>query len=855
MMIRFIAQMTLREAVGAWRHLALLGFTVAVGVAASVSVGSFTDSLQASVRRQARALVGADLYISRSTPFSPQVERLVDELARDGGLPGAVPGEDFARLTILQGMARVPGGAARLVQINALAGAYPFYGDQWTAPANAWRELAEDDTAIVEPSLLAMTGAVLGDELAIGDARFTIRATVHDLPGSISLLSSLGPRVYIPRHRLADTGLLAPTTRAQHRAFLRLPKAVDPAHLVQKYRPRLGPERVVLRTVAENEGRLNDQLTRLTHYLNLVGLLALLLGGIGVASAASVLVRRRMDTVAVLRCLGAERRTVLAVYLIEAAGLGLVGSLLGAALGSTLQLALPALLRDLLPIDVESAVSWSAMAGGVGLGVCVALLFSLPPLLAVRNVSPLRVLRSDLEPPPPAHALRIFLGLLAFAGVAAVAGLYLDSFGKGALFALGLGAALAALRLSAAGVSAAARRLLPARLPYVWRQGFQNLHRPRSQTVTVILALGFGAFLIQALLLVQHNLLRDLRGQSEASRPNLIFIDVQPHQREEIVELLAGEGAPPTALVPIVSMRIESIAGGPVRDILADTVPQPGDRHESRGRWAFRREYRSSYRDDLTDAETTVAGRWDPPVGEGPAPLSLEEGLARELGVHLGDEIVWNVQGRLVPSEVTHLRQVEWLRFEPNFFALFPEAVLVDAPQTFVAMTRADDAQHRGELQRLTADRFPNVTAFDITAVQQTLEKLIARVALALRFTAGFSLVAGVCVLAGAVAASRSERTREGALLKVLGATRGQILRVLVAEYLSLGLIATLVGSLLSIAGGWAVTRFVFDTRFVLPAGPLALLTITVAALSVGTGLAGSLGQLSQPPLALLRRE
>ncbi len=854
MTVRFVVQMALREAVGARRHLALLGFTVAVGVTASVSVSSFADNLQASVRRQARALVGADLYISRSTPFSPQVERLVDELARDAGLSGAIPGDDFARVTILQGMARVRGGAARLVQINALAGAYPFYGDHWTEPRNAWGQLAEDDTAIVEPSLLAMTGAVVGDELGIGNATFTIRATVQDLPGSISLLSSLGPRVYIPRHRLPDTGLLAPTTRARHRAFVRLPEAIDPTTLVDAHRPRLGPERVVLRTVAENEGRLNDGLNRLAHYLNLVGLLALLLGGIGVASAASVLVRRRMDTIAVLRCLGAERRTVLAVYVIEAGVLGLVGSLLGAVLGSALQIALPELLRDLLPVDVESAISWPAIAGGVALGVSVALLFSLPPLLAVRNVSPLRVLRSDLEPPPPANASRIVIGLLAFGCVAAVAGVYLDSLGQGAVFALGLAAALVALRLSAAGVSAAARRLLPAGLPYVWRQGFQNLHRPRSQTVTVILALGFGAFLVQSLLLVQQNLLRDLRGQSEASRPNLIFIDVQPHQRDEIVDLLTREGAPPAGLVPIVSMRIESIGGRSVRDILADTFPQPAGRRESRGRWAFRREYRSSYRDHLTDAETTVAGRWDPQAG-GAVALSLEEGLARELGVGLGDELVWNVQGRLVPSEVTHLRQVEWLRFEPNFFALFSEAALQDAPQTFVAMTRADDAHHRGELQRLTADRFPNVTAFDITAVQQTLEKLIARVALALRFTAAFSLIAGVCVLAGAVAASRSERTREGALLKVLGATRGQIIRVLIAEYLSLGLIATLVGGLLSIAGGWAVTTFVFDTRFVLPAGPLALLTVTVAALSVGTGLLGSLGQVSQPPLALLRRE
>jgi putative ABC transport system permease protein len=856
--LRFVLAMAGRESRASFRRIALIVSAIMVGVGALVAINSFTENLQDSVRRQAKALLGADLAVSSAARFSATTLALLEELKGAAAGRGGVPAE--ARVTSFSAMAYVPRtSGTRLVQVAAVEPGYPFYGVIETAPPGEWDRLGEGAGALVDSSLLTALGARVGDTLALGEARFRIRGTVLNVPGDVGVRSAFGPRVFIPAGRVDETGLLTFGSRARYEAFFKLPEGADAQRLAERYRTPLNAERVNLRTVSEDQRRLNDTLTRLGRYLGLVALVALLLGGLGVASAVHVFVRNKMETVAVLRCLGASGGQVLAVYLVQSAAIGLLGSLAGALLGVLVQLALPRVLGAFLPVDVRITPSWPAILGGVALGLWVATVFSLLPLLAVRHVSPLVVLRRAYEDtPPPPRALGRTLAWLAVVGsVVALAVLQAGRLVPGLAFAAGVGVALGGLWLAALALTRVLRRFFPTRLPYLWRQGLANLYRPHNQTVTVVLALGFGAFLLSTLLLVQHNLLRDLRVDGGRERPNLVFFDIQPDQRPAVETRMRDAGLPVGPAVPIVPMRILSVKGRLVTQVLG----APGSAEAVRGRGAFRREYRSTHRDTLEPSERTVRGRfWTPGAGRGraggdPVPISMETGVAKELGVSVGDEIVWDVQGVPLPSRVACLREVEWVRFEPNFFVVFPEGPLDEAPQTYLMVSRIEDPERRAGFQRGIVETFPNISALDLSLVQQAVEAILAKVAWALRFMALFSLAAGAVVLLGALAASRHQRIREGVLLRTLGATRAQVLRVLIAEYLSLGVLSSLAALLLSCGAGWGLVRFGFETGFHLPGPPLVGLALGVVALTVGVGLWSSTEVFRRTPLEVLREE
>ena len=852
--VSFVLRLAWRESRASRRRGFLIVVAVAIGVAALVAINSFTDNLRESVRQEARALLGADLALSCGGPFSPGAESLLAEVRRATAPPAHV-----ARVVSFGAMAFRPAGqTTRLAQVLAVDPGYPFYGTIETAPAGEWARLAETGGAVADAPLLVALGAQVGDEIALGEARFVLRATLEDMPGDVGVRSAFGPRVFIPRSRVLETGLLTRGSRARYEAYLRLPPGADAQKIADRYRSRLSAERLNVRTVSDDQRRLTETLSHFGHFLGLVALVALLLGGLGVASAVHVFIKRRMATVAVLRCLGATGGTVLAAYLVQAVVVGLLGSVLGAALGATVQLALPRLLKDVLPVNVAWSLSWPSVLSGVGVGVWVAVVFSLLPLLAVRRVSPLAVLRRDYEgDSAPRRDLARYAAALALgASLVALAVIQAGRLAYGLAFAAGVGVAVAALWLSALALVRGLRRFFPQRLPYLYRQGLANLYRPANQTLMVVLALGFGAFLLSTLLLVQHNLLRGLRVDRGASRPNVVFFDVQPDQRDDVLARIAAEGPLTAPVAPIVPMRIQSLKGRPAGELLA--IEDETQRPE---RWALRREYRSSYRDTMAASERLVAGTWWRPgewkgrAGGGTVPVAMEAGLARELRVGIGDEIVWDVQGVAVPSRVAVLREVEWARFEPNFFVVFPDGPLDDAPQTYVLLSRVDDPLRRARLQRAVVEAHPNISTLDLAQVQRAIEDVLDKVVLAIRFMALFSLAAGTVVLAGAVAASRYQRVREGALLRTLGARRSQLLRILLAEYAVLGALAALAAMLLSTAAGWALVRFVFGGSFALPGPELAALLISVLALTVVVGLSGSTEVWRRPPLEVLRAE
>ncbi|NUQ12521.1 MAG: FtsX-like permease family protein, partial [Gemmatimonadaceae bacterium] len=417
-------------------------------------------------------------------------------------------------------------------------------------------------------------------------------------------------------------------------------------------------------------------------------------------------------------------------------------------------------------------------------------------------------------------------------------------------FSGGVALSLLALTASAVMLSVLARSALRAGWPYVVRQGVANLYRPGNQTRSVVLSLGFGAFLITTLYLVQSNLLATFRQAEFNARGNLVFFDIQDDQIPGVDSIVAAQGHEYVERVPIVTMRVAAINGQTVADILADSTRRRD------GTWAFRREYRSTYRDRVTDTERVLAGTW---FGERPTPpggtrqVSLETEVASSLGVALGDTITWNVQGLDVPTVVTSLREVNWQRFELNFFAVFEPAALEPAPKTFAALVAAPDDSAIVALQRDIVRRYPNVASLDLSIVRRTVADISRRATTAIRFLAIFSLAMGVPVLFSAVSATRRDRVREGVLLKTLGATRRQITRILFSEYALLGLLGSLAGMLLSFGGAWLLLRHVFERPFepaVAEAGAIAALMM---GLTVTIGLLAGRDVFRETPMAALR--
>ncbi|MHB1326751.1 MAG: ABC transporter permease [Gemmatimonadales bacterium] len=870
MNLPFVFKLAWRESRAARRRLIMLVASVAAGVAALVAINGFTANLRTSVGAQAKVLLGADLVISGRREFTDSIKQLVDTLVRSDTTQ-AEQGAS-AKVTSFAAMAYVTStSAVRLVQIRGVEPGYPFYGDIQTTPEGRWATLGVG-RAIVDPALLTALNAELGDTLAIGEGRFVLDATVANIPGDVGVATAFGPRVFLTAADLAVTGLLQFGSRVEYEWFIKLPSATESRaeQLAADRRQDLRTQRYRIRSVDEDREDLADTLTRLGTSLGLVALVALLLGGLGVASATHLFIRRKLDTIAILRCLGATSGQVFLAYLVQALAMGLLGSVVGAALGVGIQRFLPYLFLDLLPVDVTIAVSPAAVAVGIGLGIWVALVFALLPLLGVRRVSPLVTLRRGEEPSdqrkdPLAWVAMILLAASVY-GLAAV---QVQDALEGAYFAAAVGVVVLILWLASIGLIKALRRWFPTSWPYLWRQGLANLYRPANQTGTVILALGFGAFLLATLFLVQHNLLREFRvGGVSGERPNVMFFDMQPDQVAGVMGVLEAAGVEGSPPVPIIGMRVYSIRGqrvlqstAPVDSLELEEAEQeeieaaPNDSGPPRG-WAVRREYRSTYRDSLTDSERIVAGAWwSGPRGDGPARISLDQEIAGDLRVRVGDEIVWDVQGVQVPSVVTNLREVDWGRFQTNFYVVFEDGILNDAPQMLVTLARIDSAAVRGRVQRQIAERYSNVAAIDLSQVQEVIESVLGKASLAVRFLALFSLAAGTIVLVGAVTTARLQRLREGVLLKTLGATRAQVLRIMVAEYAALGIMAAVVAIALSSVAGWALATFVFDARYDLPIGPLSGLTVLLVGLTLLVGLWSSAEVLKRPPLAILRSD
>ena len=841
--MNFILKMAWRDSRASRKRLLLFSLSIVLGIAALVAIGSFTTNLQTAIDGQAKGLLGADLAVESRTALTPEAQQFLDGL-----------GGEQSREIMFASMVVFPsaGGQTRLISLRALEGGYPFYGEFLTQPAGAAARLAAGErVAILETGLMTQYGLSVGDPVRVGEQTFTIAAALENVPGESAAIAQLSPRVYIPLSRLPETGLLGPGSLVRYKTYFKFGPEVNAELLVTEMRSRFRELRLGFDTVEERKEDLGEALQNVYAFLSLVGFVALFLGAIGVASAIHVYVRQKIATVAVLRCLGASAWRGFAVYLVQGIGIGFVGSVLGAALGVAVQLALPALVQGLLPFEVDFTVAWGAVFKGAAAGLVICVLFTLLPLLAIRRVSPLVAIRSSFaENTDRRDPLRWALYALIVGAVTAFALTQTTRWEHGlgfvAMLALSFGVLTGLARL----VALSARRFFPKSAPYVWRQGVANLYRPNNRTVLLLLALGLGTFLIVTLALTRATLVAQIENTGGANRPNLLFFDIQDDQIGPLERILEEQSTPLVARAAIVTMKVRSIKGRAVEDILKDNTSRLPS-------WTLRREYRSTYRGQLSATETllegTFTGRVEPGVEE--VPISMEVGLVRDLQLKLGDELVFDVQGVPLKTRLTSIREVEWRRMEPNFFVLFPEGVLEAAPKFFVAATRVATPADSARVQRAVVAGIPNVSAIDLALILQTLDSVFSKIQFVVQFMALFTVATGVIVLAGAVMSGRFQRLRETVLLRTLGANRHQLVQIQLVEYAILGLLAALVGCGLALLANWLLAAFVFKTVGAFPLSTLLGAVVAVMVVTLTTGLLANRGVADHPPLEILRQE
>ncbi len=842
----------------------LLIACIAIGIAARVCVGSVSGMLDRALAREARPLLGADVEARSNTPFDDQHRRDVEEAAPHGAriIPQVGMVTMAAALGASSGEAggTSVGGRSRTIELRAVSPGYPLYGvtriDTGSGhELDGVRGLFDDvPVAYVQRELLSALGIAIGDRLKIGRVEFTIGGALAEDPGMGTNPFALGPRVLIAADRLEATGLTAKGSRALWSLLVATTDPEDGEAAARELRARwklaersptgLGGRAetssgMLVRTARQAQESVSRVFDRLGSFLRLVSLTALLLGGVGVASMVRAFVAERLDAVATLQVLGASPGRVSLVFLIQALGVGLCGGVLGAAAGCAIQNALSYLLIPYLPVALGYGVDFAAVAWGVALGALTAGAFALMPLVEIRRLSPLAVMRGDGVPRGGWLAgiavTAVVLGLFAV-----VAGLEARSWVIGPSF-------IAALAAGGLTLMACARVLLPLiarlRLPLLGfgvRHGLGNLSRAGFRPGSAVVAIGLSALLFGSMMIHQASLTHEFDPGGQTDLPSLFAIDLQRDQVDDFRAMLKSEaGVDHCAMSPLVHGRYRGLNGAP---------PKP----QERGKGFRDREQNLSWREELGPDEKIIAGTWmsnDPKHVE----ASLHEWFAREIGAKIGDTIAFDIQNVPVEATVTSIRSVHFLGMKPNFMILLSPCALVDAPQTWVAAIPPLSPELRSRVQAAIAASFPNVIAFDISEAGARIRMIVDRASVAVRFMGWFCLIAGLVVLLGIGLSTARERQLDAALLKVLGGRNRTLASSLACEFGALGLVGAGLGLGMALLFGWILVDKLLDIRLVVPWGWIGALLVGIVVLSALAGLAACRRVFTARPLAVLR--
>ncbi|MGE3840894.1 MAG: ABC transporter permease [Vicinamibacterales bacterium] len=844
--------MAIREARASWRRLLFFFVCIAIGVAAIVALRSVIQGARAGIAARARSLAAADVLVQSNRPLTASEAEQLDALYRDARVAtrtDAVEVSTMARPTDERLV------ATRLVEVLAVEAAWPLYGRVELADGLTYdHHLLRNRGALVKPELLTQLGVGVGDRVFLGRESFTIRGALLIEPGR-QLGLSLGPRVLIDANDLPATGLLQAGSRARYVTLLALPEnRMQP--LAEAVERQMGARFISARSYRTRQERLGENFDRAENYLSLVGFVMVVLGGIGVWSVTRVFLRQKLRSIAVLKCVGATTGQIVAVYLTQTGLLGLAGSVAGLGFAALVVRWVPRAAIDALG-GATPALTVSAAFQGLIVGVCIALLFAFVPLLDVRRVKPLWLLRDESHQAPPHRAHSRWrpraddaVQWLATSGVVVVlallAGWQAGSLRIGVLVCVGFIALAFVLHLAGRGLIRLVLPLAGVRW-FPLRHAMLSIGRPGNQTQVVVLAVGLGTFLIAGIQAMQQHLAREFTLGAQSGGADMFAVDIQPDQVDALERLVRQATGTPPRLLPVLRARITGVHGRSVQLNSFDEVREVG---------TLAREYVITYRDFLERNERITDGTfWSGPSST--PEVSVEESVRDRYGVELGDVIRFDVFGRVVDARVTSVRHVDWGDTRAGGFVfVFRPGLLESGPRTYLGVLRAPSAADaRARYQRDLSAAFPNISLIDVQEFSRTVEAVLTQVTLAISLVGGVALFSGLLILAGSVAMTKFQRLRDAAVFKTLGATSRALMVMHAVEYGTLGALAGGIGSLGAMALSWGICRYVLEiTWWPLPLVSLAgtaLATILVSAV----GVLASLDVLRRRPLATLRTE
>ncbi len=826
-------------------ELRLLIVAVTLAVASLTAVGFFADRLKGGLQRDALQLLGGDAVVRSDGP-TPQAF-----VAKAGAL-----GLKGASTVTFPTMARArdeDGGASKLVAFKGVPQGYPLRGsltvaDSADAAGLQTREIPAPGTAWADASLLDALGLKPGQPLLLGESSFKVSRIIVKEPDRGAGFISFSPRVMVNQADVLATGLIQPASRTNYRFAVAGDDQAVKAYVkwatdeLKKAAAASGLRGVRLESLESGSPEMRQTLDRAEKFLNLVALLAALLSAVAVAIVARSFADRHLDDCAMLRVLGQPQRTIALAYTFEFVLAGLIASALGVALGFAVHYGFVLLLAGLVSSALPAATLWP-VAFGMGMGLTLLLAFGLPPVLQLAQVPPLRVIRRDVGNLKPVSLLVLGVGVAGFAALLLAA----SSDLKLGLIAIGgfVGAALVFAVASYIAVRLLRASVNESRAPRWLVLATRQLSARPAYAVVQTSALAVGLLALMLLVLLRTDLISSWRKSTPPDAPNRFVINVQPEQGDAFQQALRAGGVHKFDWYPMIRGRLVAVNGKPVT---------PDDFEDDRAKRLLDRDFNLSNSSQQPTYNQVVAGRWT--AGEKDA-VSVEEGLAKTLGLKLGDSLRFDIAGQTSEARITSLRKVDWSSMHVNFFVMYPVAQLAaDVPVSFISAFRAPEpvAGQAQSFDNQLVRAFPNITNVDMSSTLAQVQGVLDQVIRAVEFLFGFTLAAGLVVLFAAITATREARAREFAIMRAVGARASLLRQVQRAELAGVGLLAGFLASLVALAVGWALARYVFDFSWTGSWTVPLFGSLAGAMLALAAGWWGLRSVLNTPVVETLRR-